>query len=175
MKVYLDTNILRDYTENRNQKSIEVVECIRLKGLECYTASLSMMELSDLQKDSIFFQKTVIGKKWDIDRFLRQRRQKDLSEDSYKEVEEYLSTVNTKLSFLKFANLSEEGWGIAQFISSHSPLTSVDTIHLTTAYTAGCNLLITNDNQFITAGTKILEKSARKNDIHIVLPEKASL
>lgn len=174
MRVYLDTNILRDYMENRNQKSIELVECVRQKNLECYTSSFSMMELSDLQKDTMFFQKTVISKKWDIDKFLRQRRQKDLSEDNYKELEEYLDTTTAKLSFLKFANLGEEGWVIAKYISSHSPLTAVDTIHLATAYTAECNLLITNDDQFIKAGNKILEKSARKEQIKIINSQEAT-
>lgn len=173
MKVYLDTNILRDYMENRKQKSIELVECVRQKNLECYTSSFSMMELSDLQKDTLFFQKTVIGKKWDVDKFLRQRRQKDLSENDFKGIEEYLTAINTKLSFLKFANLGEEGWRIAQYISAHSPLTAVDTIHLTTAYTAGCNLLVTEDNQFITAGSKILERGARGKDIKIINAEEA--
>ena len=173
MKIYLDTNVIRDYLENRNSKSIELVECVRQKNLECYTSTFTMMELSDLQKDTLFFQKTVVANKWDVDKFLRQRRQKELVIEDYKNVESYLGAMTTKLPFIKFANLSEEGWKIAQTIASHSPLTAVDTIHLATAYTANCNVLATGDKQFIECGNEILATSKRKNEMMIMVPTDA--
>ena len=93
MKIYLDTNIIRDYLENRNPKSVELVELARQKGWECLTSAFTMMELADLEQDSIFFQKTVIRKKWDVDRFLRERRQKTLSDNDYKDLEKYLNKI----------------------------------------------------------------------------------
>lgn len=174
MKLYFDTNILRDYLENRNQKSIELVELARQKGWECVTSAFAMMELSDLQKDTLFFQKTVISRKWDVDRFLRERKQKELSEEDFKEIEAYLSLTGTRLPFIKFFNLTEEGWQIAQYVASHSPLSAVDSIHLATAFIAQSEKLVTNDTQFIKCGNIILAQSSKKDLISICKPEKVS-
>lgn len=173
--IYLDTCIIRDYLENRNQKSIELIELARQQNWNCLTSTLTMMELADLQKDTLFFQKTVIGKKWDVDKFLRKRKQKDISSDDFESLEQYLNTATTRLPFIKFADLSDEGWKIAQYITSHSPLSAVDTIHLSTAYSAGSNFLITNDSLFIKAGNEILKKSKRKDDIIICLSSDKTL
>ncbi len=172
MKIYLDTNIIRDYLENRNPKSIELIERARQGNWECITSTFTMMELSDLQKDTLFFQKVVISQKYDIDRFLRERRQKALSEEDFKNIDNYLNIITTRLPFLKFANLSNEGWQIAQFIASHSCLSAVDVIHLSTAYSAGSEKVITTDTQFIKDGNEILKKGKRKDQIIICLPEK---
>jgi predicted nucleic acid-binding protein len=171
MKLYLDTNILRDYLENRNPKSIELIEKARQENWECITSAFAMMELSDLQKDTLFFRKTVVGNKWDVDRFLRERRNKELMEEDFKDVENYLNLTSTKLPFIKFVNLAEEGWSIALYMASHSTLSAVDSTHLATAYTAGSEKVITNDTQFIKCGNKILETAKRK-DISIYQPEK---
>ncbi|OGI27363.1 MAG: hypothetical protein A2359_04550 [Candidatus Moranbacteria bacterium RIFOXYB1_FULL_43_19] len=172
MKIYLDTNIIRDYLENRNPKSVELVELARQKGWECLTSAFTMMELADLEQDSIFFQKTVIRKKWDVDRFLRERRQKTLSDNDYKDLEEYLENIPIRLPFLTFFNLSEDGWRISQYIASHSVLSAVDTIHLATAYTAECNIVVTTDTGFIKHGNSILSVSERADKIIVCLPEK---
>ena len=172
MKLYFDTNIIRDYLENRNQKSVELVECARQKNWECITSAFTMMELADRQQDTIFFQKTVINKKWDVDKFLRERRQKNLSKQDFEDLEEYLKTVETRLPFLSFFNLSEEGWRIAQYITFHSTLSAVDTIHLATAYTASCDIIVTTDSNFIKHGNEILDIGKRKGKIKICLPEK---
>ncbi|MDO8451311.1 MAG: PIN domain-containing protein [bacterium] len=172
MKIYFDTNVIRDYLENRNQKSVELVELARQKKWECTTSALTMMEIADLEQDSIFFQKTVIRKKWDVDHFLRDRKDKKLSAEDHKDVEEYLAGVNTRMPSLGFFNLSEGGWQIAQYIASHSTLLSVDTIHLATAYTASCDLVVTNDTRFIKSGNDILMESKRAGKIKVCIPEK---
>ncbi|USN95095.1 MAG: PIN domain-containing protein [Candidatus Nomurabacteria bacterium] len=172
MKLYLDTNVIRDYLENRNTNSIQLLELARHKGWECVTSAFTMMEVADLEQDSIFFQKTVIRKKWDADKFLRERRQKELTDSDYQDLEEYLDVVPVRLPFLTFFNLSEDGWQIAQYIASHSVLSAVDTIHLATAYSAKSDIVVTNDSGFIKHGNKILEKSKRAGQIAICLPEK---
>jgi len=172
MKLYFDTNIIRDYLENRNQESIKLVEYIRQKELECFTSTFTMMELADVQQDTIFFQRTVINKKWDVDKFLRKRRQKNLSQQDFKDLGEYLEMVEARLPFIGFFNLDEEGWQIAQYIASHSILSAVDTIHLATAYTSSCDIIITNDTQFIKYGNDILKISKRNGKIKICVPEK---
>lgn len=173
MKIYLDTCIIRDYLESRNHESIKFVELIRQKKWSCVTSTFTMMELADLEQDKMFFQRTVIEKKWDVDRFLRERRQKNLEETDYSNLEQYLENIPTRLPFLTFCNLTEEGWQISQYITSHSILSAVDTIHLTTAYTANCDLIITNDTGFINHGNKILDRGKRAGKIKVCLPEKA--
>jgi len=66
----------------------------------------------------------------------------------------------------------EDGWKIAEYIASHSNLSAVDIIHLVTAYTFGCHILTTRDEQFMREGNKILETSKRKGDIKLCLPAK---
>jgi predicted nucleic acid-binding protein len=172
MKLYFDTNIIRDYLENRNTKSIQLLELARQNGWECITSAFTMMEIADLEQDSIFFHKTVTRKKWDVDKFLRERRQKELTESDYADLDEYLENVPTRLPFINFFNLSEGGWQISQYIASHSVLSAVDTIHLATAYTAGSDIVVTNDTGFIKHGNKILEQSKKAGSMIVCLPEK---
>ena len=172
MKLYLDTNIIRDYLENRNHHSIQLLELIRQKNWECISSVFTMMEIADLEQDSIFFQKTVIRKKWDADRFLRERRQKELTSDDYEDLEEYLNKIPVQLPFLTFFNLSEDGWGTAKLVASHTVLSAVDTIHFATAYTAKSDIIVTNDRNFIKHGNKIMERSKRAKSTLICLPEK---
>ena len=80
--------------------------------------------------------------------------------------------TRTKLPTLQFINLGEDGWKIAEYIASHSNLSAVDIIHLVTAYTFGCHILTTRDEQFMREGNKILETSKRKGDIKLCLPAK---
>ena len=56
-KVYLDTNFILDCTEGRNSHSIALMEKFRTDGWECLSSSLTMMELSDTVKDTIFVNK----------------------------------------------------------------------------------------------------------------------
>jgi len=172
MKLYFDTNIIRDYLDNRNPYSTQLLELARQKKWDCVTSAFTMMELADLEQDSIFFQKTIIRKKWDTDRFLRERHQKNLVQDDFKDLREYLVSIDTRLPFLTFFNLTEEGWRMAQYIASSSVLSAVDTIHLTTAYTASSDIIVTNDTGFIKHGNKILEQSKKKGKIMVCIPEK---
>lgn len=55
MKLYLDTNVLRDCLKRRNLETLRLLEIIREKRLECVTSVFSVMELIDTEKDDFFF------------------------------------------------------------------------------------------------------------------------
>lgn len=172
MKLYFDTNIIRDYIENRNSKSIELLEKARNEGWDCVTSAFTMMELADLEQDTIFFHNTVARKKWDVDRFLRERKQKTLTKSDFDDLENYLTNVLVRLPFLSYFNLSGDGWELARESASRSVLSAVDSIHLATAYSSMSELIVTNDTNFIKHGNVILQGSKRKGKIKVCLPEK---
>ena len=82
-KIFLDTNIILDYLERRNNQSIILIERIKEKKIDCYCSLLLLLELLDVQKDNLFFTKLVIDKNATINEFLLDRHQKNLTKSDF--------------------------------------------------------------------------------------------
>jgi predicted nucleic acid-binding protein len=161
MKIYFDTNFIRDVSEKRNNKATHLMETIRKltekKKVTCYTSLFLLMELSDTKKDDLFFLEA-INKKWEFKKIMRERGNPCLEEHHFKKISEYTDNLEETYSFLNKLLLSEEGWQVALSISSYSNIWSSDAIHLATALSNDCDLLITSDSQFNKEANKIVRK-----------------
>jgi len=175
IKIYLDTNFIRDVMEKRNNKSTHLMEIIRQvhnnKKCSCFTSAFLLMELCDTKKDDLFFQEA-INKKWEFKKIIRERNNPNLEEHHFKEISEYLNNLLESYPFLEKLSLSEEGWQVATAISSSSNIWSPDGVHLATALSNECDLLITSDTQFKKESEKIASKF-KKYNLKIVGVEEA--
>ncbi len=166
MKIYLDTNFVRDVTEKRNNKATHLMETIRKlvdkKKILCYTSSFLFMELSDTKKDDLFFQEA-INKRWEFKTIMRERNNQCLEKPQFEKISKYLDNLLESYPFLNKLLLSEEGWQVALDISSDSNIWSPDAIHLATALSNKCDLLVTSDSKFKIEADKIAKKFTRYN------------
>jgi len=129
------------------------------------------MELSDTKKDDLFFQEA-ISKKLEFKTIMRERNNQILEEHHFKKISEYLDNLLESYPFLKKLLLSEEGWQVALDISSDSNIWSPDAIHLATALSNDCDLLITSDTKFRAEADKVAKKFTKYN-LKIVSIEEA--
>ncbi len=168
--IYIDTNVCRDCIKRRNKETIHMMGLIRDKKWKCYTSIFSIMELTDTEKDSIFFNKKMrIG--WDINKILRLRQQKDLNTGDLKEAEEIVKSFFEEYKFVEIVNLEGgKAWDLALKISSTSNLSAPDAIHLATAWQSNCDIIVTSDEFFIKEGSKILKKEKVWNRLRICKP-----
>lgn len=165
LKVYVDTNIVRDCTEGRDKDSVHLVETIRDLKIECVTSIFSLMELLDTKKDDLFFSKK-LSQKMEINEILRRRRNKDLNMYDLEELSKYLELRFFKTyPFIQPVNITrDESWSLALSISASSNLSANDTVHLVTAWESKCNILVTNDEQFIKSATSLLREQGIKEE-----------
>lgn len=170
LKIYLDTNFIRDVMERRSKSAIHLMEIIREKCNEskskCFTSAFLLMELCDAKKDDLFFREAS-AKKWEFKKIIRERSDPKLQEHHFKEISEYMDTLIEEYPFLEKLSLSDEGWQVATDISASSNIWSPDAVHLATALSNECNLLITSDERLRKDG-KIIVKNFKKYDLKIM-------
>ena len=156
--IYIDTNFVLDFTEGRNDKCIYIIEKIRERKWKCVSSTFAIMEISDIIKDTLFVTKK-LQKHWTINKILRERYKKDLNQDDFEDVENYiLNRLFGTYSFIKFLTPSEDGWIAALEFSTNSNISAPDIMHLATAWNAGCNILITSDKHFLIDAKKLIER-----------------
>ena len=174
-KIYLDTNFIRDIMERRSNKASHLIETIRnlrsKKKCSVYTSAFLLMELCDAKKDDLFFNEA-IRKKFEFKKIIRERHNPNLEEHHFKIISEYLDNLLESYPFLEKLSLSEEGWQFATHISSNSNIWSPDSVHLATALSNECDILVTSDTQFKKEANKIV-KNFKKYSLLIVGIEEA--
>lgn len=175
MKIYLDTNFVRDVMEKRNNKSTHLMETLRKlvdkKKIKCFISNFLLMELSDTKKDDLFFQEA-INKKLEFKTIMRERNNQCLEKHHFEKIAQYLDNLSESYPFLNKLLLSEEGWEVALSISSEFNIWSPDAVHLVTALSNDCDLLVTSDSKFKKEAEKVAEKFTKYN-LKIVEVEEA--
>lgn len=156
MKLYFDTNILRDCLKRRNLDTVRLMEILREKGVECFTSMFGMMELVDTEKDNCFFEKH-IRRGEEVQKIFRKRGQMDLNVDELDEIRAQVSQLFISYNFVKILTLVDIGWNNAYTIGSSSNLDSNDSLHLAMALGSGCNCLVTSDAFLKKEGMKFIE------------------
>ena len=169
--IYVDTNFILDCTEGRNDKSIALILKIKEKGWRCVTSAFTIMEIADIKKDEAFIWKK-LQKKWELKKILRERYKKDLNNDDFEEISNYLQNkILNAYPYIETINLTPEGWALALQISRESNVATGDAIHLASTWSSQCNYLITSDGPFIKNAETVLKKLDFKG-ISIMTPDK---
>lgn len=156
MKIYLDTNILRDCLKNRNIQSIRLMEIIRQKKIECITSAFALMELMDNEKEHSFFFKK-LSKGMGVNKILNERKNKELNPYDLGEISNQIDAFKQTYNFLQFVVIKEvAGWQMAIDVCRQGCVSAPDSLHFASALGSGCNLLVTNDTSFKKEGNKFI-------------------
>ncbi|HLC79834.1 MAG TPA: hypothetical protein VJG83_05450 [archaeon] len=170
--VYVDTNVLRDCLERRNDDSIVLMNYASEKKIICKTSIFSFIELVETKKDDKFFYNK-IAKKWEISKILRQRHEKDLTDSDFEEINNELDRFKKEREYILTESLTGEGWNLALKISNFSNLSVGDSIHLAIAGGTYCDLLVTSDNFFIKSAKQFIKKQDIWPGLKILNPNDA--
>ena len=168
MKIYLDTNTLRDCLKRRNLNTIRLLEIIRERKIECNSSIFSVMELIDEEKDDTFFNNH-LRKGEEITSIMRTKNQRDLKIDDFNELSEIIKNFLATYNFIKFVTLAGEGWTTAFDVCKLSNLDADDSIHLASAIGTS-DILLTSDSFFKKEGTQLIEShnnSVKENKINL--------
>ena len=170
--IYLDTNVIRDDTQNRRKSSVHLIAKIRNKELECYTSIFAWMEMIDsAQEEEFVREKHKEGMEYNT--ICRKRNQIDLSKETLEYVSEKFKDILCNYRFIKPLSLSAEGWDLALHTASNSTISAPDTIHIATAWLSGANLMFTSDEHFKKHGNEILEHEGVSDKLKIYKPDQA--
>lgn len=158
-KIYVDSNILQAAQIRKSTPEVVFIENAKKQNLEIFTSIHTFMEMLDTEKDREFLMKCIIDKGLDVSTFLAKRKRKDLSKEN-------LSDLATKINNFFFTNRSiqviniqkDTEWELVKKIGESSNLHSSDILHLVTAWVGNCQVLVTNDEEFIIEGNKILQQ-----------------
>ncbi len=164
MIIYLDTNIIRDCFKRRNLNTIRLMEIIRERKIKCKSSAFSIMELINVEKDHVFFNKELL-KGEEISSILRGKSERNLKLDELTDLWGEISNLLESYKFIEFINIEGSGWDMAFGICRIGNLDADDSIHLATAI-SDCDVLVTSDGFLKKEGTRILDahnKVAKKD------------
>ena len=165
MKIYLDTNAIRDCLRRRNLNTIRLMEIVRNKKIDCKSSTFSIMELIDNEKDEAFFD-LHLKKGEEINKILRKRQERDLKTENLNDIWKDISQLLEIYNFIEFVSIIDTGWKTAFEICRNSNLDADDSIHLASAIGSGCDILLTSDGFFNKEGKRLLEihnKNSKKD------------
>lgn len=170
---YLDTNVIRDVTNDRQKESIILVRRIRDNKWKCYTSIFTFMEMVDAEQEELFVsEKRNDGMEYST--ICRQRNQIKLSNEALREVEVRFKWIFTEYPFIKPISLSDKGWDLALHIASNSTIFAPDIIHLAAAWESDAHILVTSDTHFIKHGNAILKSEGLEDKLAICSPTDVS-
>ena len=155
MIIYLDTNIIRDCFKRRNLDTIRLMEIIRERKIKCKSSVLSIMELINVEKDHLFFNKGLL-KGEEVSSILRKKSERNLKIDELNDLGNEISNLLESYKFIEFVNISGVGWDMAFGICRVGNLDVDDSIHLASAMGSNCDILVTLDVFLKKEGTRII-------------------
>ena len=169
--IYIDTCIARDVTEHRGDASFELLVRIRREKWSCVMSILGLMELVDIEQESMFVKKRFFIEKQELDRIISSRRNRNLERRDFTESSKYIEQFFDNYSFIQFVGLDDENWSSALVVATYSNLHASDVIHLVSAQQSDCDVVVTNDSFFIAEATKYLKKEGIWNKLRVCKPE----
>jgi len=169
--IYIDTCIARDVTERRSDASVELLAHIKREKWSCIMSVLGLMELVDIEKESMFVKKRFFFEKQELDRIISSRRNRDLVQSDFAEGSKYIEQFLSNYSFVQLVGLDDENWSSAIVVAAYSNLHASDVIHLVSAQQSDCDIVVTNDSFFITEATKYLKNEGIWNKLRVCKPE----
>jgi predicted nucleic acid-binding protein len=128
--------------------------------LKACTSAFSLLELIDKEQEYTLVWH-MLRDGYSFDEILRKRSDRNLSEKELLEAFDKVDRVFT-VQYKKHIDLyylDNEGWDKAIELMQTLNLTARDAIHLATALMAGCDLLVSNDQNFLKNAEKVIRVS----------------
>jgi predicted nucleic acid-binding protein len=166
-RVYVDTNILQAANVRKSTPDVVFIENAKKKNWELFTSIHTFMELLDTEKDRRFLMKCVLDKGLDVSTFLAKRKSKNLSKDDLSDLATNVNNFFFTNRFIQVINIKDSDWSLVKKIGETSNLHSSDILHLVTAWVGNCQVLVTNDDDFIREGNAILKQEKVHNNLKV--------
>jgi predicted nucleic acid-binding protein len=153
-RLYLDTNILVSYIHEREDASVNLINRIRLKKWECITSSFTALEIYDIEQLEVWVQHWRV-KHWMFDQIMRNysRRRSNRLRLTSEQLIAVHTTIHDALTPLRdciqFILLNDAISTAAEHYCSITNIGATDALHLATAWYTGCDILVTNDDDFL--------------------------
>jgi len=157
-RIYVDTNILQAANIRKSTPDVVFIENAKKHDWKLFTSIHTFMELLDTEKDREFLMKCVIDKGLDVSTFLAKRKSKSLSKEDLSDLATKVNNFFFTNRFIEVINIKDSDWSLVKKIGETSNLHSSDILHLVTAWAGNCQLLVTNDEDFVIEGNRILRQ-----------------
>ena len=142
----------------KSTPDVVFIENAKKQNWEIFTSIHTFMELLDTEKDREFLMKCVIDKGLDVSTFLAKRKSKNLSKEDLSDLATKVNNFFFTNRFIQVINIKDSDWSLVEKMGESSNLHSSDILHLVTAWVGNCQLLVTNDEEFIMEGNKVLQQ-----------------
>ncbi|MBA7478338.1 hypothetical protein ES707_13761 [subsurface metagenome] len=171
--IYIDTCIARDITERRvgRDASIELLGHIKSKNWTCKMSVFGLMELVDIEQESLFVNLRYFVEKQSLDEVYSSRRNRNLGQKELEKSFQYIEQFQNNYSFIDLVGMSEDGWSLAIVVASNSNLLAADVIHLVSAWQEDCDLVVTDDNFFVSEAKTYLINEGIRDKLRVCLPK----
>lgn len=152
--LYLDTNVILDAIDNRWQPAVDLMNQIGKKNWECCTSRFTVLEILDVKQEEKYIENLLVeGHRLSRVRDLLGIRRQPTRGLKVRELNEIYQQLYDKLSqeysFINFEHpIDEKLWDKADAYGTSTNIGSTDAIHLASAITIGCNILVTRDQDF---------------------------
>jgi len=166
-RVYVDTNIFQGAISGRRTADVVFINGAKEQNCEYFTSIYALMELLDIAKDRQFLMKCVIEKWLDVATFQQKRKSKDLGRDDLRDLATMLDNFFLTNNLIKLINVKISDWDLVKKIAETSNLHSSDVLHLVTAWVGNCQVLVTNDSDFVKEGNQILKQENVYDDLRV--------
>jgi len=172
--LYLDTCIIQNSLRRRNTDDVVFFKKIESLDFKCITSIYTLLELFETAKDRTFLLNEVIKKWIEVNTFLINRRNKNLSVTDLTEIADDINNFFSENSFLEIYNINDdEDWNLVKEMCENTNIHYSDIIHLATAYNSKCTHLITRDKFFIKEGNKtLINNGVPPEEFIIITPDK---
>lgn len=157
-KIYVDTNILQAANMRKSTPDVYFIENAKKQNWEIFTSLHTFTELLDTEKDREFLMKCIIDKGLEVSTFLAKRKSKNLSKEDLSDLATKVNNFFFTNRFIQVINIKDSDWSLVEKIGETSNMHSSDILHLVTAWVGDCELLVTNDEDFIIEGNKVLQQ-----------------
>ena len=161
--LYLDSNILISYIHERENASVNLINKIRQKKWACFTSSFSALEIYDFERLEAWVQ-AKRTKHWTYDQIMRNysKRHGDAIGLTNEQLESVFITIRDWLSsfegYITFKRINDDISINSETLCRKTNMSGADALHLATALHTGCNMIVTNDDDFLGL-IKLLRKS----------------
>lgn len=172
--LYLDTCIIQNSLRRRNTDDVVFFKRLESLGFKCITSIYTLLELFETAKDRTFLLNEVIKKWIEVNTFLINRRNKNLSVTDLTEISDDINNFFSENHFLEIYNINDdEDWNLVKEMCENTNIHYSDIIHLATAYNSKCTHLITRDKFFIKEGNKtLINNGVPPEEFIIITPDK---
>jgi predicted nucleic acid-binding protein len=172
--IYLDTNVILDYSLKRNNEATLLVESVRSRKWKIITSSFSIVEMSDWKKRDLFIRNK-LELNWSMDSIFSKKNNTDLGKYEFEKVEKWLldSAITIKPDYIDLADGA--AWGALREISTNTNLLAKDALHFCTAYVSAlnkqCDFFVSSDGELRKEAQAYLKKVRKKKNLTILTPK----